>query len=274
MSSSKAGDSADSGAPEALGKPWWRRRGVVVAFVLAAGAWGIARGLEPLSSEQWVRVERRDLVIGAEVEGELQAADSAGIGPPQLRRVWNFKISFMAPEGAEVSEGQPVLGFDTTELQRRLQEKVAERDSAIKEHEKQIDGSRDRTPRPGCWSWQRRKPSCVEAELKLAVPGPGRGSATSSSRRASTNAWPAYRINQARGQPASHLDRRRRGRPRGPGRVSRDQAAARVRRDREVSCEAMTVEAPRAGTIIYEIGASQVRRSSKSATARLARGAR
>ena len=63
-------------------------------------------------------------------------AMSDSFGPPQLPDVWDFKISMMAPEGADVKKGVPVLGFDTTELRRRLEEKQAESDEALKEIEK------------------------------------------------------------------------------------------------------------------------------------------
>ncbi len=88
------------------------------------------------ATQTWLRIERRDLTLGIPTEGELRAIDSALIGPPQLRRVWNFQISMMAPEGSEVQAGQPVLGFDTTELNQRLRQSMAEADSAEKELEK------------------------------------------------------------------------------------------------------------------------------------------
>jgi len=42
----------------------------------------------------------------------------------------------MAPEGAPVQAGRPVLRFDTSDLERRLVEKLAEQSSAQKELEK------------------------------------------------------------------------------------------------------------------------------------------
>jgi HlyD family secretion protein len=42
-------------------------------------------------SDTWLRVDRRDLVMEILTEGELRAVDSALIGPPQLRRLWNEK---------------------------------------------------------------------------------------------------------------------------------------------------------------------------------------
>ncbi len=85
---------------------------------------------------EWVHPTRGDLVSGVDVTGTLASVESDAFGPPQLSDVWDFKISMMAPEGADVKKGQPVLGFDTTELQRRLDEKRAESDQALKEIEK------------------------------------------------------------------------------------------------------------------------------------------
>jgi multidrug resistance efflux pump len=85
---------------------------------------------------EWLRPTKGDLVSGVEVIGTLEAVDSDRFGPPQIMDVWDFKISMMAPEGAEVKKGRPVLGFDTTELQRRLETKSAESDEALKQIEK------------------------------------------------------------------------------------------------------------------------------------------
>ncbi len=84
----------------------------------------------------WVQVERRDLVIGVEVEGELRSPDSSLLGPPANPNQWNFTITFMAPEGMDVQPGVPVIRFDTSNMQRLLQEKMAEKNSAGKELER------------------------------------------------------------------------------------------------------------------------------------------
>jgi len=107
----------------------------IVAFFLAAG-WTRNR-LAADRQGEWVRVTRGDLVAGVDVTGTLAALDSGSFGPPQINDVWDFKIAMMAPEGSDAKKGQPVLGFDTTELQKRLEEKSAEEDQARKEIEKQ-----------------------------------------------------------------------------------------------------------------------------------------
>ncbi|HSP16452.1 MAG TPA: efflux RND transporter periplasmic adaptor subunit [Thermoanaerobaculia bacterium] len=85
---------------------------------------------------EWVHPTRGDLVSGVDVTGTLAAVESDTLGPPQLPDVWDFKISMMAPEGSDVKKGAPVLAFDTSELQRRLDEKRAESDEALKSIEK------------------------------------------------------------------------------------------------------------------------------------------
>ncbi|MEO8381831.1 MAG: efflux RND transporter periplasmic adaptor subunit [Acidobacteriota bacterium] len=108
---------------------------VVVLFLL--GGWTLRNKLAADRQGNWVRVKRGDLVTGFEVSGSLASMSSENLGPPQLNDVWEFKISMLAPEGADVKRGQPVVGFDTTELQRRLDEKSAESDQARKQIEKE-----------------------------------------------------------------------------------------------------------------------------------------
>jgi multidrug resistance efflux pump len=86
-----------------------------------------------------VEVVRDDLVLTVDVEGELEAVRSRDIGCPPIPEV-EFKIAFMAPEGTEVKEGDPVLRFDTEALERLLAQKRAEYEEArTKVEQKTID---------------------------------------------------------------------------------------------------------------------------------------
>jgi HlyD family secretion protein len=125
--------------PTGLARPLRRFRWPVLAILalLALGAWWVlAEGAGASGGDRWARIERRDLVLGVEVSGELRAEDSATVSPPQISEIWDFKIAFMAPEGQVVEPGQPVLGFDTTELTNRLQQEEVTRDSTAKNLEK------------------------------------------------------------------------------------------------------------------------------------------
>lgn len=88
---------------------------------------------------QFVDVKRDDLVIGVDVEGELQAIDSTDIHPPQIPDVWDFKIAMMANEGDDVKAGQPVIAFDPSNLMRDLENMRNEADAAQKKLDKKRD---------------------------------------------------------------------------------------------------------------------------------------
>ena len=107
----------------------------VVVLLLVGGVWWSWSSLGETATD-WTDTERGDLLLSFEVTGSLKAVKTDLIGPPQLRSMWRFKIAQMAPEGEEVAPGTPVLAFDSSELQQRLQREMAERDAARKRVEK------------------------------------------------------------------------------------------------------------------------------------------
>lgn len=107
----------------------------VALFVL--GGWAFRNKLAADRQGEWLRATRGDLVTGFEVSGTLAAVSSDSMGPPPLPDVWEFKIARLEQEGADVKMGHPVVSFDTTELQRRLEEKSAEAEEARKQIEKE-----------------------------------------------------------------------------------------------------------------------------------------
>ncbi|HYI13179.1 MAG TPA: efflux RND transporter periplasmic adaptor subunit [Thermoanaerobaculia bacterium] len=115
------------------------RIGIPIALLILFlfGGWTLRNRLAADRQGQWVRATRGDLVTGFEVTGTLASITSEMLGPPPLDDVWNFKISRLAREGAEVKKGEPVLSFDTTELQRQLDTKSAEAEEARKQIEKE-----------------------------------------------------------------------------------------------------------------------------------------
>ncbi len=72
------------------------------------------------------------------VTGEIESADSVYFGPPTVPNVWQYTISFMAPEGRIVEAGAPILKFDPQELITRLRDKR----NALNEKHKQLDKQR------------------------------------------------------------------------------------------------------------------------------------
>lgn len=112
---------------------------LVVLLVLGAGARVLLRGTT-VSAGEPVRIEREDLVMTVDMTGELAAVRAVEIGPPPVRDLWDFKISFLAPESSTVKKGQPIIAFDAQPLEKSLEEKKAEFAEASKQIErKEID---------------------------------------------------------------------------------------------------------------------------------------
>jgi len=88
------------------------RAAIVIALLAACG--------QHVEELQLVEIKRADLVIGVAVEGELEAIDSTDIKPPNVDR-WDFKVSFLADDGADIKAGEPLVAFDTSELERELE---------------------------------------------------------------------------------------------------------------------------------------------------------
>lgn len=74
----------------------------------------------------------RDIV---KVTGEIESAKSAFFGPPAVANIWQYTISFMAPEGRKVKAGTPILKFDPQELMTKLRDKT----NALNEKQKQLE---------------------------------------------------------------------------------------------------------------------------------------
>jgi HlyD family secretion protein len=88
---------------------------------------------------QLVDVKRGDLVIGVEVEGELEAVDSTDVKPPALPGVWNYKVANLGNEGADVKPGELTVAFDPSEQVRELEERQNEAEAAKKKLDKKRD---------------------------------------------------------------------------------------------------------------------------------------
>jgi HlyD family secretion protein len=83
-----------------------------------------------------VRVKKGPFLITVHAVGQLKSMASIYIGCPPIRRFWNYTISFMAPEGKLVKQGDVILRFDVKELREKLMVKQSELETGRKELEK------------------------------------------------------------------------------------------------------------------------------------------
>ncbi len=102
-------------------------------FAAAAAVALVLAGCSPSGKSRTVKAVRGPFDIKIHATGQLQSAASYYIGCPSVERMWQYTISFLAPEGKPVGEGDPILTFDSRELMQRLQLKQAELDTGMKE---------------------------------------------------------------------------------------------------------------------------------------------
>lgn len=224
-----------------------KRRTLVLgaaAAVLLAGGWAVSRETVPKSA--WAEAERGDLVLTVEVTGLLQAVHSAPVGPPQVADAFDFKIAMMAPEGSEAKAGTPVLGFDTSELDRKLLEKQAESESAgkrIEKKEKDAEMARRNDELQLAEATSRFRKASLELEVP---PELVKSQQLRESRLNFEDAKREMEFLNAKLAASRRTDEVALA-------ALRSQKGAADRRVREIqeSIEAMSVKAPRAGTVVY-----------------------
>lgn len=67
---------------------------------------------------------------------ELVSLQEITIGPPNIRRMWQFKIEFLARENTLVKQGDLLVRFDGQKLRNDLVGRQSDLDAALKEREK------------------------------------------------------------------------------------------------------------------------------------------
>jgi len=224
-----------------------RRRPLAIAAAaaaLVAGWWAFGRDALPAGT--WAKAERGDLVLTVEVSGALQAVGTAPVGPPQLADAFDFKIAMMAPEGKDVTAGTPVLGFDTSELDRKLLEKRAESESAAKRIEKKEKDSamareNDELRLAEATSRWRKAGLELEVPEDLVKSQQLRESRLNFEDAKREMDFLSAKLEAVRRADEVALDALR---------AQRDAADRRVR-EILASIEAMSVRAPRSGTVVY-----------------------
>jgi HlyD family secretion protein len=226
------------------------RRRLAVLTVIVLGAVGriAAVSRDRGESPKWVAAERRELDRTVPIAGRLRAVRVTDYGPPLIAKVWNYKISFMAPEGVEVEANEPILAFDTVELEERLRRNVAARDTANETLKKRLQDLGVLMREEGLAITE------AEASVKrstLASEVPEEVTARREIEKAQIERDLAERELQYRESRKAYLDQRSRAEI-ASLEAERNQAAEEVA-EIEGRIESMTVRAERAGVVMYKL---------------------
>jgi len=101
---------------------------LVIFLLTVAGAFWLYRSSRvaaAVSDKDLITAQRVDFPLIISATGILEATRSVAVGPPSVRRESRFKLLRMVDEGAQVSEGDFLLEFDTSDIARRLRDETA-----------------------------------------------------------------------------------------------------------------------------------------------------
>ncbi|MEJ2108909.1 MAG: HlyD family efflux transporter periplasmic adaptor subunit [Acidobacteriota bacterium] len=101
---------------------------IVLVLVVAAGTFWMLRSRNvsaSISDKDLISVQRVDFPLIVEATGTLEAVRNVDVGPPQLMRERRFKLTRIVEEGTQVTEGDFLMEFDTSQISERLRSEIA-----------------------------------------------------------------------------------------------------------------------------------------------------
>jgi len=101
---------------------------LLLVLLISAGAYWVfhtGSAAAAVGDKDLIAAQRVDFPLIVSASGVLEATSSVDISPPRIRRERRFKLVRMVDEGTEVSEGDFLLEFDTSDIARRLRDETA-----------------------------------------------------------------------------------------------------------------------------------------------------
>lgn len=101
---------------------------IVLVLIIAAGTYWMLRSNSTsanISEKDLIAVQRHDFPLLVDASGTLEAQRTVDVTPPQLRRERRFKLVRIIEEGKKVTEGDFLMEFDSTDINERLRDEVA-----------------------------------------------------------------------------------------------------------------------------------------------------
>jgi len=110
---------------------------IAILLVAVGGGtlWLIGAG-DDETEREIVTVTRGPFATVVESSGTLRSSESVNISCPKIPNMWQFTITYMAPEGTLVEPGTPLVRFDDRQQRERLAKKTTELSSQKKILEK------------------------------------------------------------------------------------------------------------------------------------------
>lgn len=69
---------------------------------------------------------------------EVVSKQDITLGPPNIRRVWNYKIAYLVPENSQVNKGDILIKFDSERQRRELVDYQSRLNAALKQKQQAV----------------------------------------------------------------------------------------------------------------------------------------
>jgi HlyD family secretion protein len=142
----------------------------VVVLVVAAGVYWILHSKSAsanISEKDLIAVQRVDFPLIVNATGTLEALRSVDVTPPQVGRERQFKLTRIAEEGAQVTEGDFLMEFDTSGITERLRDEVANF-QRVQENRQKQRSDRDIQLKNQRLTLEQAKTDLEKLEIKMA----------------------------------------------------------------------------------------------------------
>ncbi|MDR1727658.1 MAG: efflux RND transporter periplasmic adaptor subunit [Acidobacteriota bacterium] len=120
-----------------------------------------------VSDKDLLTVQQVDYPVIISATGTLEASQSVDVGPPQVRRQRRFKLMRMVDEGTQVSEGDFLMEFDTTDINNSLRDETANFQK-VQEQRQQNRASADTNLKQLKLQLEQAKSDLEKLEVKLS----------------------------------------------------------------------------------------------------------
>jgi RND family efflux transporter MFP subunit len=115
---------------------------VAIAVVAVTTGMGLLTRWGGSRSVPVAEVVRGDFVHRVVAEGVLEAEQATQLTPPRLEGIGEMKIAWIAEDGIQVEEGEVVVRFDATEMEKELFDGESERAKALsRRDQKEVEES-------------------------------------------------------------------------------------------------------------------------------------
>ncbi len=147
----------------------WLFLAVFVLIVAGVAYWMLhsKNASANFSEKDVIAVQRVDFPLIVDTTGTLEALRSVDVSPPQIRRERRFKLMRLVEEGVQVTEGDFLMEFDTSDITERLRNEVANFQRVQENRQKQRSDS-DIQLKNQRLSLEQAKTDLEKLEIKMA----------------------------------------------------------------------------------------------------------